>query len=114
MEYFIVSKGLMFDTIIGILKQKVKEGVDVRFIFDDFGSFTTVPLHFAKKLEESGIKTVMFNRFIPVFSLSQNHRDHRKICVIDGYIGYSGGFNLADEYINCKMRFGHWKDTGFV
>lgn len=112
MEYFIVSKGLMFDTIIGILKQKVKEGVDVRFIFDDFGSFTTVPLHFAKKLEEAGIKTVMFNRFIPVFSLSQNHRDHRKICVIDGYIGYSGGFNLADEYINCKMRFGHWKDTG--
>ena len=56
MEYFIVSKGLMFDTIIGILKQKVKEGVDVRFIFDDFGSFTTVPLHFAKKLEEAGIK----------------------------------------------------------
>ena len=55
---------------------------------------------------------MMFNRFIPVFSLSQNHRDHRKICVIDGYIGYSGGFNLADEYINCKMRFGHWKDTG--
>lgn len=112
MEYFIVAKGMMFETIIEILSQKVKEGVDVRFIYDDFGSVSTIPFRFKQKMEDLGIKTVAFNRFIPLFSVSQNHRDHRKICVIDGYIGYSGGFNLADEYINAKMRFGHWKDTG--
>ncbi|HAH74744.1 MAG TPA: cardiolipin synthase [Kandleria vitulina] len=112
MEYFIVSKGLMFDTIFEILREKVKEGVDVRFIYDDFGSVSTIPFKFKQKLQSWGIKCVAFNRFVPLFSISQNHRDHRKICVIDGYIGYSGGFNIADEYINAKERFGHWKDTG--
>lgn len=112
MEYFIVAKGMMFDAIMEVLEQKVKEGVDVRFIYDDFGSVTTIPFGFKKKLNKMGIKCVAFNRFVPLFSVSQNHRDHRKICVIDGYIGYSGGFNLADEYINAKLRFGHWKDTG--
>lgn len=111
-EYFIVSKGFMFDTILDILKQKVTEGVEVRFIYDDVGSLTTVPYHFEKKLEQWGIQCVVFNPFIPILSMALNHRDHRKICVIDGYIGYSGGLNIADEYINAKMRFGHWKDTG--
>lgn len=111
-EYFIVSKGFMFETILDILKEKVKEGVEVRFIYDDVGSLTTVPYHFEKRLEEWGIQCVVFNPFVPILSMALNHRDHRKICVIDGYIGYSGGFNLADEYINAKMRFGHWKDTG--
>ncbi len=112
MEYFIVSQGLMYNAIFDILEEKVKEGVDVRFIYDDFGSLSTVPFHFKQKLEAKGIKVVCFNTFVPFFSTSQNHRDHRKICVIDGYIGYSGGFNIADEYINAKIRFGHWKDTG--
>ena len=112
MEYFIVSEGLMFETIIKLLKKKVQEGVEVRFIYDDVGSLTTVPYGFEKQLEAAGIKCVVFNPFIPFLSVAMNHRDHRKICVIDGYIGYSGGFNLADEYINAKMRFGHWKDTG--
>ncbi len=112
MEYFIVSEGMMFDTIIKLLKQKVKEGVEVRFIYDDVGSLTTIPFGFEKTLEAYGIKCVVFNPFIPLVSVAMNHRDHRKICVIDGYIGYSGGFNLADEYINAKIRFGHWKDTG--
>ena len=112
MEYFIVSKGIMFDSIFAILREKVKEGVEVRFIYDDFGSISTIPFRFKQKLEKWGIKYVVFNRFVPLFSVSQNHRDHRKICVIDGYIGYSGGFNLADEYINAKERFGHWKDAG--
>lgn len=111
-EYFIVSEGFMLETILEILRQKVKEGVEVRFIYDDVGSLTTVPYHFEKKLEQWGIQCVVFNPFIPVLSIALNHRDHRKICIIDGYIGYSGGFNLADEYINAKMRFGHWKDTG--
>ena len=111
-EYFIVSEGFMFDTILSILRQKVKEGVEVRFIYDDVGSLTTVPYHFEKKLEQWGIQCVVFNPFVPVLSMALNHRDHRKICIIDGYIGYSGGFNLADEYINAEIRFGHWKDTG--
>lgn len=112
MEYFIVARGLMFETILKLLKQKVDEGVEVRFIYDDVGSLTTVPYHFEKKLAELGIKCVVFNPFVPLVSIAMNHRDHRKICIIDGYIGYSGGFNLADEYLNAKMRFGHWKDTG--
>lgn len=112
MEYFIVAEGLMFETILNLLQQKVKEGIEVRFIYDDVGSLTTVPYHFEKKLAEMGIQCVVFNPFIPMLSLAMNHRDHRKICIIDGFIGYSGGFNLADEYINAKMRFGHWKDTG--
>ncbi|MFR6100042.1 MAG: PLDc N-terminal domain-containing protein [Longibaculum sp.] len=112
MEYFIVARGMMFETILELLKQKVQEGVEVRFIYDDVGSLTTVPYRFEKKLEQAGIQCVVFNPFVPMLSVAMNHRDHRKICVIDGYIGYSGGFNLADEYINAKMRFGHWKDTG--
>lgn len=112
MEYFIVSEGFMFDTILNILRKKVQEGVEVRFIYDDVGSLTTVPYHFEKQLEQWGIQCVVFNPFVPILSMALNHRDHRKICIIDGYIGYSGGFNLADEYINAEMRFGHWKDTG--
>lgn len=111
MEYFIVSEGLMFENILKILAQKVQEGVEVRFIYDDVGSITTLPYHFEKKLEQLGIQCVVFNPFIPLVSARMNHRDHRKICIIDGNIGYSGGFNLADEYINVKVRFGHWKDT---
>lgn len=112
MEYFIVSEGFMFQQILNILQKKVQEGVEVRLIYDDVGSLTTLPYHFEKKLEKMGIQCVVFNPFIPLVSIAMNHRDHRKICIIDGYIGYSGGFNLADEYINVKMRFGHWKDTG--
>lgn len=112
MEYFIVSDGLMFQQILKILQKKVQDGVEVRLIYDDVGSLTTLPYHFEKKLEKMGIQCVVFNPFIPLVSIAMNHRDHRKICIIDGNIGYSGGFNLADEYINVKMRFGHWKDTG--
>lgn len=112
MEYFIVANGMVFSSILQLLKQKVKEGVEVRFIYDDVGSITTLPYHFYKQLEEYGIQSVAFNPFVPFLSVAMNHRDHRKICVIDGYIGYSGGFNLADEYMNAKIRFGHWKDTG--
>lgn len=112
MEYFIVGTGYMWDEIHKILKQKVDEGLDVRFIYDDFGSIEKIPIKFLKSLEAEGIKTVSFNPIRPIASLVYNNRDHRKILVIDGYIGYSGGYNLADEYINKVQRFGHWKDTG--
>ena len=112
LEYFIVAEGLMWDWILEILEQKVKEGVDVRLIYDDVGCVSLLPFHYAEQLEKRGIKCLPFNRFVPFVSLVMNNRDHRKIMVIDGHTAYNGGINLADEYINQKMRFGHWKDTG--
>lgn len=112
LEYFIIQEGLMWDWILEILEQKVREGVDVRLIYDDVGCVSLLPFHYADMMEQKGIKCLAFNRFIPVVSLVMNNRDHRKIMVIDGHTAYNGGINLADEYINKKLRFGHWKDTG--
>ena len=114
MEYFIVEEAEMWDGILTILKQKVQEGVEVRFMYDDMGCVALLPYKYYKKLEEYGIKSVAFNPVIPIFSLVMNHRDHRKITVIDGNVGFMGGWNLADEYINRKERFGYWKDTAVV
>lgn len=112
MEYFIIGSGKMWDMIHEILVEKANAGVDVRVIYDDVGSIGKLPLGFAAKLESEGIKTVVFNPLRPILSLVYNNRDHRKICVVDGYIAHSGGYNLADEYINLEERFGHWKDSG--
>lgn len=112
LEYFIIAEGIMWNSILEILEQKVKEGVDVRLIYDDMGCVDLLPTHYADLMEKKGIKCMSFNRFVPFISLVMNNRDHRKILVIDGHTAYSGGINLADEYINQKERFGHWKDTG--
>lgn len=112
LEFFIIARGLMFDKILSILTEKVKMGVDVRLIYDDFGCVTTLPGDFYIQMNKLGIKCVTFNRLRPVMSIIMNNRDHRKILVVDGTIGYTGGLNLADEYINEKERFGYWKDTG--
>lgn len=112
MEYFIVEEGYMFGKILDILKRKAAQGVDVRFIYDDFGCVTTLPAHFYRQMESWGIKCVRFNPLYPVMSVIMNNRDHRKILVIDGKTGFTGGINLADEYINKVERFGYWKDTG--
>lgn len=114
LEYFIIDKGEMWDTILGILSKKVEEGVDVRIIYDDMGCLRKIPSNYYKSLEKLGIKCLVFNPFIPVISLVMNNRDHRKIMVIDGNTAFTGGINLADEYINHKIRFGHWKDTGVM
>lgn len=114
MEYFIIKQGEMWDSILEILSQKVKEGVDVRLIYDDFGCAMWIPSRFIKDMNEKGIKAVPFNPVTPILSLRQNNRDHRKITVIDGHTGFTGGINLADEYINKNCRFGHWKDTGVM
>ena len=114
MEFFIVERGYMWDSILEVLEQKVKEGVEVRFMYDDVGCVTLLPYHYYKQLEAKGIQTLAFNPFIPIFSIAMNNRDHRKITVIDGHTGFTGGINLADEYINRKERFGHWKDTGIM
>lgn len=112
LEYFIIAEGTMFDQILQILQEKVKAGVDVRLIYDDFGCVTTLPNNFYLKMQELGIKCMAFNRLRPVMSIIMNNRDHRKIFVVDGTVGYTGGLNLADEYINELERFGYWKDTG--
>lgn len=112
MEYFIIEQGEMFDPIVEILEQKAKEGVDVRLIYDDVGCIQTLPSKFYRTLEAKGIHTAVFNPFRPILSIIMNNRDHRKITVVDGKIAYTGGFNLADEYINAKQKFGYWKDAG--
>lgn len=114
MEYFIVEEGIMWNTILEILKRKVAEGVEVRFMYDGMCAFDLLPYSYPKKLQKYGINCKMSNKIRPFVSTIQNNRDHRKICVIDGQVGYVGGVNLADEYINEKERFGHWKDTAVL
>ena len=110
-EYFIIEEGKMWNSILKVLKKKVKEGLDVRVMYDDIGCIKTLPNKYYKKLEKCGIKCTVFNEFKPVLSLGHNNRNHRKILSIDGNIAYTGGINLADEYINEIERFGVWKDT---
>ena len=94
--------------------EKVKEGVDVRLLYDDMGCITTLPNKYHEKMEKLGIKCQVFNKFIPILSIIVNNRDHRKITVIDGHTAFTGGINLADEYINEVVRFGHWKDASIM
>lgn len=114
MEYFIIQPGVMWDELLEILVQKVSEGVDVRVIYDDIGCCFTLPPHYNRTLTEKGIKTHIYSPFVPVLSSSFNNRDHRKITVIDGHTGFTGGINLADEYINAYPKHGHWKDTAIM
>ena len=114
MEYFIVEKGYMWDSILEILKVKVKEGVEVRFLYDGMNTLTRLPYHYPRELESFGIQCRIFAPIVPALSTRQNNRDHRKIVVIDGQTAFTGGINLADEYINKKERFGYWKDTGIM
>ena len=110
-EYFIIGEGVMWENILSILEKKAGEGVDVRVIYDDMGSFFTLPGSYTEKMEKRGIKCLSFNRVHPVLNTLMNRRDHRKIMVIDGKTAFSGGINLSDEYINVKKRFGQWKDN---
>lgn len=114
LEYFIVNQGYMWESILAILEQKVKEGVEVRFMYDGMCSMTRLPYHYPEEMERRGIHCKMFSPVRPVLSTVQNNRDHRKILVIDGQVAFTGGVNLADEYINQKERFGHWKDTAIM
>lgn len=111
MEYFIVQEGRMWNPIHEILKEKAEQGVSVYVMYDDFGCMTTLPEHYYKQLGGEGIHCIPGNKFTPVLSHIHNNRDHRKITVIDGRVGFTGGINLADEYINAIVKHGHWKDT---
>ena len=111
-EFFIISQGRMWDTVHELLRRKAADGVDVRLIYDDTGCATGLPVRYWRKLEAEGIRALAFNPFVPVINLVMNNRDHRKILVVDGKVAFTGGINLADEYINEKRRFGYWRDTG--
>ena len=110
LEYFIITQGVFWDAILDILKEKAAQGVDVRVIYDDLGC-VALPRHYDQELAGYGIQCLAFNRFRPVVSAVMNNRDHRKICCVDGVVAFTGGLNLADEYINQRVRFGHWKDS---
>ena len=114
LEYFIIDRGLFWNSILDILEEKARAGVDVRVIYDDVGCLYTLPKNYPRELEARGIRCQVFNRFIPVLSVRLNNRDHRKFCIVDGHTAFTGGINLADEYINQKLRYGHWKDTAIL
>ena len=111
-EYFIIENGLFWDTLTGILADKAAQGVDVRVMYDDLGSIGTYSMIDVVELTKKGIRCIPFNPLLFI-KTQLNNRDHRKIMVIDGEVAYSGGVNLADEYINEKEKFGRWKDIGF-
>ena len=114
LEYFIITPGKFWNAVLEILEEKVCQGVDVRVIYDDVGCLYTLPKDYYKELEEKGIRCRVFNRFVPVLSVRLNNRDHRKICVVDGHTAFTGGINLADEYINAVEKYGHWKDSAIL
>jgi cardiolipin synthase len=114
LEYFIIDDGNLWNEIHDILVKKVKEGVEVRLLFDDFGCMRTLPPYYENTLRAEGIQAYRFNRVSPEMSSVHNNRDHRKICVVDGLLAYTGGVNIADEYVNTKVRFGYWKDGGIL
>lgn len=114
LEYFIIEEGLMWNSILAILEEKVAAGVDVRVIYDDAGCAAKLPFGYHRTLEEKGIRCGVFHPLRPIVSSKANNRDHRKLAVIDGLVGFMGGINLADEYINEVERFGHWKDAAIL
>lgn len=111
MEYFIIERGLFWDSILDVLKRKAADGVDVKLIYDDVGCMLTLPGNYYRRLRKMGIKATPFSMLTGSADSKFNNRSHRKITVIDGKVGYTGGINLADEYINRIEKHGHWKDT---
>lgn len=112
MEYFIIEEGKFWNSILDILREKAASGVDVKVVYDDIGCMMTLPGDYCKTLRAYGIKATPFSRLKGNADSEFNNRSHRKITVIDGKVGYTGGINLADEYINEFEKHGHWKDTG--
>ncbi len=112
-EYFIINHGRMWKEILQILLEKAEQGVQIRILYDDFGCMMTLPPKYEKYLEglHPNIRCMTFNNVVPVFAVRMNNRDHRKMLVVDGKIAFTGGVNIADEYINEKRRFGYWKDS---
>ena len=111
-ETFIIEGGVMWTAVHDILRQKLAAGVEVRLLYDDIGCMSTLPSHYYALLRVEGIKAYPVSKVSPQVTVAHNHRDHRKIMVVDGKVAYTGGINIADEYIHAKTRFGVWKDGG--
>lgn len=115
LEYFILDEtGLVWGNIYPILKEKAKQGLDVRVVYDDFGSSTRLKRGFKRRLEKDNIKVLAFNPLSLRFLISHNNRNHKKIIVVDGHTGFTGGINIGDEYINVKKKYGHWHDAAIM
>lgn len=114
LEYFIIEEGYMWGKVLEILARKASEGVDVRVMYDGTCELSKLPSYYPQRLKKLGIKCKVWERIKPVVTFSYNYRDHRKILVIDGKTAFTGGINMADEYINRVSRFGHWKDTAVM
>ena len=114
LEYFIISEGDLWNSILEILQAKVAQGIDVRIIYDDFGCLFQIPSNYNKILESMGIKCCVFNPVVPFLNIRMNNRNHRKIAIIDGHTAFNGGINIGDEYINAYDKHGHWKDTALM
>lgn len=112
MEYYVVSPGKLLDEVVDILKDKAAAGIEVRLMYDGLCHAKTLSYDFPKQMREYGIKINIIEPFSPFLSADQNYRDHRKMTVVDGVVAFTGGFNLADEYVNFSHPFGHWKDVG--
>jgi cardiolipin synthase len=114
LEFFILREGQMLNSILAVLERKARAGLDIRLICDDLGCFMSLPPNFIGQMKQKGIKCIVFNTFRPILSSLQNNRDHRKLVCVDGKTAFTGGINLADEYINVIERFGHWKDAAIM
>lgn len=114
MEFFILAEGVMWNRIYEILKQKARQGVEIRVMFDDFGSVSRQYRGFVKRLRADHIHVSVFNPLKPSVNVFMNNRNHRKAIIIDGKTAVSGGFNIGDEYINLVPRFGHWMDNVLI
>ena len=112
-EFFIISEGKLLSEVSEILKEKAKEGVHVVLIYDDFGC-VTLPRVYLRDLQEAGVELYSFNKIRPALAAQMNNRDHRKLTIIDNHTGFTGGVNLADEYVNEISRFGYWKDSAVM
>lgn len=113
-EYFIITPGEFWNALLQVLRDKANEGVDVRVVYDDVGNLGSTPVRYWNELRGYGIKAYAFSRIKPILDIRMNNRDHRKILVIDGHTGFTGGMNLADEYINKLDKYGHWKDNAIM
>lgn len=112
LQYYIIEFGQVWDEILKVLKEKANQGVEVKILYDDFGCMDKISRKYFKGLKEFNIEAMEFNKCNATINKYSQYRDHRKLCVIDGYVGYVGGINLADEYANINSKFGYWKDTG--
>jgi len=114
MEFFILAEGEMWNSIHEVLVERIQNGVEVKIIFDDFGSIKRQNKGFLSKLKADGIEVSVFNPINPIMNIFMNNRDHRKIVIIDGKVAVTGGINIGDEYINLEDRCGYWLDSAVI